>query len=90
MENKRIIDLDLVEFQHIIEELLKKHIRDAIHNKEGSEELLTRAQMIKRLHISPSTLALYTNNKILTSYYIGHRVFYKWSEILNAGIKAKK
>ncbi len=90
MEKTRIIDLNLEEFQEIIEELLQKNLIQVLSIKESGDELLTRNQVIKKLHISPSTLALYTNQGILTSYYIGHRVFYKWSEILNAGIKAIK
>lgn len=90
MEKTRIIDLNLEEFQEVIEELLQKHLKEAINNKGTGDELLTRDQVIKRLHISPSTLALYTNKGILTSYYIGHRVYYKWSEILSAGIRAIK
>jgi hypothetical protein len=90
MEKTCIIDLYLEEFQEVIEEMLEKHIKDALKNKESGEELLTRDQVIKRLHIAPSTLSDYSNKGILIKYCIGRRVYYKWSEVLKAGIKVNK
>lgn len=85
MGNTRIIDLNLDEFQEVIKEIVQQNIKEALIEKESGDELLTRNQVMKKLHISASTLAIYTKNGILKSYYIGHRVYYKWSEILSAG-----
>ena len=89
MNKKRIIDLHLDEFEEAIEQILYRLLTQSIQNKE-SEELLTRREVVKRLKIAPSTLSEYTKKGILTSYYIGNRVYYKWSEILSSGVKAIK
>ena len=90
MEKIRIIDAYLDEFEDVLEKMFEKKLNEALANKGRGDELLTRAEVIKRLQIAPSTLADYTNKKILTSYKIGHRVFYKWSEILDGGIRVDK
>ncbi len=90
MENKRIIDLQLDEFENRLEQILDSRIIKAISDFREGEELLSRIQVIKRLGIAPSTLNDYTHKGILTSYRIGNRVYYKWSEILEAAIKVER
>jgi len=89
MENKRIIDLNIVEFEDHIGQILDSKLNQALHELKEEEKLLTREQVIKRLGIAPSTLADYTHKGILTSYRIGHRVYYRWSEIINSAVKVE-
>jgi maltoporin len=83
-EQKRIIDLYFDEFEKSLEQILDSKINSAFNNLELGDNLLSRKQVIKRLGIAPSTLTDYTHKGIFKSYRIGHRVYYKWSEILNA------
>ncbi|HEC44624.1 MAG TPA: DNA-binding protein [Bacteroides sp.] len=90
MENKRIIDIQLDEFESRLEQIIDSRIIKVVSDLKEGEELLSRIQVIKRLGIAPSTLNDYTHKGILTSYRIGNRVYYKWSEILEAAIKVER
>ena len=89
MENYRIIDLHIDEFENRISKIIDSKIHDALsHQKEG-EELVSRQQVRERLGIASSTLSDYTQKGILQSYKIGHRVYYKWSEVVNSALKVQ-
>jgi hypothetical protein len=90
MDKQRLIDLDINEYQELIDQIIDKKIASLVISREREEELLTRREVIKRLKIAPSTLSDYTKKGILNAYNIGHRVYYRWSEILNTGIKVIK
>lgn len=55
-----------------------------IHEKE---KLLSRREVSQILEISPATLWRWSNKGILTPYYLGGRVYFKYDDILNSLIK---
>ena len=56
-------------------------------NKKEQKELLTRKETAELLQIDLSTLWDYTRKKMLPAYGIGKRVYYKYSEVIEALIK---
>ena len=48
------------------------------------EELLTRVETAKQLHVTLPTLRQYTRRGYVKGYRMGNRVLYKRSEVLNA------
>jgi RNA-binding protein YhbY len=59
-----------------------KVLSTSSNNNENIEEILTREQICKLLKVSNTTLFNWQNNKILLNYKIGHRVYYKKSDVL--------
>jgi len=53
-------------------------------------EYLTRTEVAELLKINLSTLWSYTKKKILISYGIGNRVYYKRTEVENAIVQLKQ
>ena len=88
-ENKRIIDLYTEEFENLLDARLDEKLKQVLSHLKESETLISRQECMKRLGIVPSTLAEYTNKGILTSYRIGYRVYYKWSEVVAAAVKVE-
>lgn len=58
--------------------------------EEQTSDLLTRQQVAEMLSIDLSTLHNWTRQGKLNSYGIGHRVYYKMSEIEQAIIPLQK
>jgi hypothetical protein len=56
----------------------------------GNEEIMTREQTLAFLHIDPSTLWAWTKKGKVTVYGIGHRRYYKRSELLESLTPLKK
>jgi len=84
MENKRIIDLHLDEFKDCLEQIIDVKLNNALNNLHKGEELVSRKKLKERLGIAYSTLDDYTQKGIFKSYRIGGRIFFKWSEIVDA------
>ncbi|NLO00783.1 MAG: hypothetical protein GX126_00495 [Bacteroidales bacterium] len=84
MEKKRIIDLHLDEFKNCLEHIIDERINKALVNFHKGEELVSRKQVKERLGIAYSTLDDYSKKGILKSYRISGRIFFKWSEIVDA------
>ncbi len=67
----------------VASELQKVMVLSTSSNKnENVDEILTRKQVCTLLKISNTTLFNWYNNKILVNYKIGHRVYYKKSDVL--------
>ena len=64
---------------------LKEHFEPKTPN-----EYLTRVEVSKMLKIDLSSVHNWTKKRILISYQIGGRVYYKRSEIENAIVELKK
>ena len=64
---------------------LKKHLQP----KEPTK-YLTRNEVAKMLSVDLSTVHNYTKRKILQSYQIGSRVYYKRDEVENSIVKLNK
>ncbi len=64
---------------------LKKHLQP----KEPTK-YLTRNDVAEMLSVDLSTVHNYTKRKILQSYQIGSRVYYKRDEVENGIVKLKK
>lgn len=86
--------MDTILFRGIDPQDLKKEIVDEIKSflqelnflqkEEPTSDLLTRQQVAEMLSIDLSTLHNWTKKGKLISYGIGHRVYYKRSEIEQA------
>ena len=72
------------EHQHQLDDL-KKHLQP----KEPTK-YLTRNEVAKMLSVDLSTVHNYTKRKILQSYQIGSRVYYKRDEVENSIVKLNK
>ena len=86
-------NLSVENLQKMIDTSIKLGIEN--HQKEqqtkfNSEELLTRDQTCKFLHIDSSTLWAWTNAGKLKAFGIGSRRFYKRSEIMQSLTLLKK
>lgn len=64
---------------------LKKHFQPKTPN-----EYLTRVEVAEMLKIDLSSVHNWTKKKILISYQIGGRVYYKRAEVENAIVELKK
>jgi hypothetical protein len=89
-----------IQITQITPELLVELINDGTKNlladfkKEfpihTPDELMTREQTLAFLHIDPSTLWAWTKKGKVTVYGIGHRRYYKRSELLESLTPLKK
>ncbi|MCR9062875.1 MAG: helix-turn-helix domain-containing protein [Cytophagales bacterium] len=63
-----------------------KQTIEAQQNQEAlkHKEILSRTETAKLLGINLSTLWKWTRDSKLTSYGLGHKVFYKYSEVVQA------
>jgi phosphorylcholine metabolism protein LicD len=66
-------------------EELKKELK-----KESSDEILSREETLKFLHIDSSTLWAWTKKGKVKAYGIGNRRYYKKAELLQSLIPLKK
>ncbi len=66
-------------------EEFKKHFEP-----KSPTEYLTRNEVSKLLSVDLSTIHNYTKRRLLQSYQIGSRVYYKRSEVENSLVKLKK
>ena len=64
-------------------------IREEFQPKTPTE-YLTRKEVAKMLHIDLKTLKNWTKNRVLTSYGIQRRVYYKRDEVERAFIELKQ
>ena len=55
-------------------------------NTEKKKELLTRIEAAKMLSVSLTTLRTWTVQRIIKSYKLGGRIYYKRNEILESMI----
>ena len=77
----------------LITESVKKGMQEfqkELQTRDNSEELLTREDTCKFLHIDSSTLWAYTNRGKVKAYGIGARRYYKRSEIMECLTLLKK
>lgn len=77
----------LIDIQNIKNELV--NLRESFQPITPTE-FLTRQEVAKLLKIDLSSVHNWTKKKILQSYQIGGRVYYKRSEVENAIIKLNK
>ncbi|MDX6746680.1 helix-turn-helix domain-containing protein [Polaribacter sp. PL03] len=70
--------------------ILEKDDLKIIKNKISEEKLLSRKEASELLKISLPTLSNWTKQKIIISYGIGGRVYYKKEELIEALEKLKK
>lgn len=84
MQSVNIITLTEQQLQHIVESAVKRGIERYVEQQVGptSEQLLTRADVMKLLNISPATLNTYIRTGELPARKIGKRVMFMYSEIL--------
>jgi excisionase family DNA binding protein len=67
----------------IASELQKvKELSISPHLNDCTDEILTRKEVCKLLKISNTTLFNWNNNKTLENHKIGHRVYYRKSDVL--------
>lgn len=82
MEKLQILQLTSEELKSMLTEVVKNEIdllKESLH--PSPDELLTREQTAKIFQVDLSTLWHWTKKGKIQSYGIGHRVYYKRSEI---------
>lgn len=82
MEQIQIHQYSPDEFKSLLVTALKEYL--GYSPKEPADELLTRKEVASRLKMSLATLHKYSDLGILRSRKIGGRVYYLWSEIIQA------
>ncbi len=93
MSTLQFIQTSPEELVNLIKENFKNQIEDLkteLANKTANDDLLTREQTCKLLHIDSSTLWHWTNKGKVQAYGIGNRRYYKRSEILDSLTELKK
>ena len=89
---------DVIQLHNLSKEEILNPIKDLqlqleeINNNfqpKEPEEFLTRAEVAEMLKIDISSVHNWTKKGILIRYGIGHRVYYKRSEVENSLIKLK-
>ena len=87
----QLIQVTPEEFQDAIIEGVKNQLEDLKKNFQPKEptKYLTRKEVAEMLSVDLSTVHNYTKRKILQSYQIGGRVYYKRSEVEQAIVKLK-
>ncbi len=88
MEQINITQLSPESFRELLSEIIREQIHE--FNSDPPDQLLTRAELSKRLKISLPTISQYTNDGILVSRKIGRRIYYKWSDVQKAAIVVEK
>jgi hypothetical protein len=86
-------ELSIEQLQLLIGSSVKDGIQQfqkEIKSKENSEELLTRDQLCKFLHIDPSTAYAWCNAGKIKCYGIGARRYFRKSEIMQSLTLLKK
>lgn len=68
---------------HVIDAKLTPVVRQSILREDIDDELITRQETAKKLHISLPTLSELTKGGFIKGYRIGRRVLYKWQEVKN-------
>jgi hypothetical protein len=78
-------------FLNQIKDIIKKEIEEA-NQKDQADKLLSPAETCKLFFppISKVTLTKWTKDDRLIEYRIGGRIFYRYSEIMNATKHLKK
>jgi len=87
MEQIQIHQLSLGEFRDLLTEIFSAHLNKA--GKKPDEQLITRKELAKRLGISYPTIQKYSELGILEPRKLGGRIFFLWSEIIDAAIKVE-
>ncbi len=86
-------ELSIVQLQQLIGSSVKDGIQQfqkEIKSHENSEELLSREETCKFLHIDSSTLWAWSKNGKIKCYGIGARRYFKKSEIMQSLTLLKK
>ncbi|MFY0653881.1 MAG: helix-turn-helix domain-containing protein [Cyclobacteriaceae bacterium] len=73
--------LDLDEFQAVIRKIVNEEVSRIERSLEVKQEYLTRKEAAELLSISLPTLHDWCKKKILISYRIGNRVYFKREEL---------
>ena len=86
-----LFQLDPEIFLQQIKDIIKNEIQEA-NQKDQADKLLSPAETCKLFQpaVSKMTLIRWTKNERLIEYRIGGRVFYKYSEIMEAMKHLKK
>tara|TARA_R110002124_G_scaffold17532_3_gene73477 strand:- start:360641 stop:360919 length:279 start_codon:yes stop_codon:yes gene_type:complete len=92
MKQVQLIGLTPEQLQSSILEGIKSQLEELKKNFEPKtpDEYLARAEVARMLKVDISTVHNWTVSKILTSYGIGRRVYYKRAEVENAIIQLEK
>lgn len=74
----------LMELIKAIQQVIYEEINDEKANQQDSDiELITKQDVIDKLHVSSSTLWIWEKRKYLVPVKIGRRIFYKRRDVNN-------
>ena len=88
--NKTVIQIENIDVTALLEKFdeLSRQINELKNNQTPptppKNELITRYELCKMLHITMVTASEWSKKGILKTYKIGNRIFYKRSEVENA------
>ena len=91
----QLIQVTPNELVNLISESVKaqfKELSDSFNSSSSDDknDLLTRKETADLLQISLVTLHEWTNHKLLTSFKLGNRTYYKKSQVLEALFNSNK
>jgi hypothetical protein len=92
MERLQLIEITPDELRDLILDGIIKEINNLKKNFQPKEpnEYLTRVEVAEMLKIDLSSVHNWTKKRILTSYQIGGRVYYKRNEVESSIVELKK
>lgn len=88
--NDSLFQINLEPLERVVHEAASRAISEALKGFSGMQqakavpELLTRQEAAKKLKITLPTLSDWTKRKLLKSYTIGGRIYYKSEELEKA------
>ena len=91
MDNIVLASFDLNKFKEDLAVMVAQTVK-AVKTEELQDKLLAPAEAVKLFQpaITKVTLTAWTNQGLLQDYRFGGRVYYKYSEIMEAGKSLKR
>lgn len=87
MKDIAVVTIGVDELREIITTIIDLKLTPIVESssqvQKTIDELITRRELIKKLHISLPTLGELTKSGIIKSYRVGRRVLYNWEEVKN-------
>lgn len=84
VNNSLFVSMPLEEFQQLLKNLLKDELKDFNKEVKTQEDDLMDIEQVKSfLHVSGVTIHAWKKKKLIRSYRIGRRIFFKKHELLD-------
>jgi len=88
--NSLFVSMPLEEFQQLLKDLIKDELKDFNKDVKIQDDDLMSIEEVKTfLHVSKPTIHAWKKKKLIRSYRIGRRIFFKKHELLDCMKKTK-